>query len=397
MPYSLEYQGELSRAAELLREAAALTRQPTLKAYLEKRAAAFLSNDYYDSDVAWMELDASIEPTIGPYETYEDGWFSFKAAFEAFIAVRDDAETAKLARFSAELQELEDHLPIDPRYRRRLGGLSPIRVVNVVFSSGDGNRGVQTAAYNLPNDERVVTKMGSKRVMLKNTQEAKFETTLVPIAKVALEAGDQGQLSFDAFFTHMLMHELMHGLGPQTVTVGGKQTPVRQELKETYSTLEEAKADISGLWALQQLMDKGVIDKAQEKAVYTTFLASTFRTLRFGPADAHGKGMALQINTLLDRGGFKVNADGTFAVDFTKVRAAVTDLTREHHDDRGHRRLREGEGAADHPRDDPARGATGVRPPIRGSYRHRAALQDRRRADGVMVSLCPLCALWLIP
>jgi hypothetical protein len=329
VPYSLEYQGELSQAAELLREAATLTRQPALKAYLEKRAAAFLSNDYYDSDVAWMELDASIEPTIGPYETYEDGWFNFKAAFEAFIAVRDDDETAKLARFSAELQELEDHLPIEPRYRRHLGGLSPIRVVNVVFSSGDGNRGVQTAAYNLPNDERVVSKMGSKRVMLKNTQEAKFETTLVPIAKVALEARDQGYLSFDAFFTHILMHELMHGLGPQTLTVDGRETSVRHELKETYSTLEEAKADISGLWALQQLMDKGVIDKAQEKAIYTTFLASTFRTLRFGSAEAHGKGMALQINTLLDAGGFKVNADGTFAVDFAKVKPAVAALTRE--------------------------------------------------------------------
>ncbi len=329
VPYSLEYQGELSRAAELLREAAALTRQPTLKAFLEKRAQAFLSNDYYDSDVAWMELDASIEPTIGPYETYEDGWFNFKGAFEAFITVRDEAETAKLARFSAELQGLEDHLPIDPRYRRRLGGLSPIRVVDVVFSSGDGNRGVQTAAYNLPNDERVVAKMGSKRVMLKNTQEAKFQTTLVPIARVALEAQDQSNLSFDAFFTHMLMHELMHGLGPQTITVGGRETSVRQQLKETYSTLEEAKADVSGLWALQQLMDKGVIHKAEEKAIYTTFLASTFRTLRFGSTEAHGKGMALQMNTLLDAGGFKVNADGTFAVDFTKVRGAVTDLTHE--------------------------------------------------------------------
>jgi Peptidase family M49 len=329
VPYSLEYQGELSRAAELLREAAALTRQPTLESYLEKRAAAFLSNDYYDSDVAWMELDASIEPTIGPYETYEDGWFNFKAAFEAFIAVRDEAETAKLARFSAELQGLEDHLPIDPRYRRRLGGLSPIRVVDVVFSSGDGNRGVQTAAYNLPNDERVVAKMGSKRVMLKNTQEAKFRTTLVPIAKVALGARDRADLSFDAFFTHILMHELMHGLGPQTITVGGRETSVRQQLKETYSTLEEAKADISGLWALQQLMDKGVIDKAQEKAIYTTFLASTFRILRFGATEAHGQGMALQMNTLLDAGGFKVDADGTFAVDFTKVKPAVAALTRE--------------------------------------------------------------------
>ena len=162
-----------------------------------------------------MELDASIEPTIGPYETYEDEWFGFKAAFEAFVTVRDDAETTKLARFSAQLQDLEDALPIDPKYRNpKLGALAPIRVVNVVFSSGDGNRGVQTAAFNLPNDERVVNEKGSKRVMLKNSQEAKFEKVLVPISGVALPPADRADVSFDAFFTHILMHELMHGLGP---------------------------------------------------------------------------------------------------------------------------------------------------------------------------------------
>jgi hypothetical protein len=156
VPYSFEYQGELTHAARLLREAAALTTQPTLKTFLEKRAQAFLTNDYYDSDVAWMELDASIEPTIGPYEVYEDEWFNYKAAFEAFITVRDDEETRKLARFGAELQEIENNLPIDARYRNpKLGSLAPIRVVDVVFSGGDANRGVQTAAYNLPNDERI--------------------------------------------------------------------------------------------------------------------------------------------------------------------------------------------------------------------------------------------------
>src|SRR4030095_10246069 len=185
------------------------------KKYLETRAEAFLTDDYYASDVAWMELDASIEPTIGPYEVYEDGWFNFKAAFEAFIAVRDDAETAKLAAFGAELQEIEDHLPIDPALRNpKLGALAPIRVVNVIFTAGDANQGVQTAAFNLPNDERVIREKGSKRVMLKNVQEAKFSVVLQPIAKVALAAGDQKNVAFDAFFTHILMHELMHGLGP---------------------------------------------------------------------------------------------------------------------------------------------------------------------------------------
>jgi hypothetical protein len=330
VPYSVEYQGELARAAELLREAAAVTTQPTLRAFLEKRAAAFLSNDYYASDVAWMELDASLEPTIGPYETYDDGWFGYKAAFEAFITVRDGKETAKLARFSSELQGLEDRLPIDPAYRNpKLGGMAPIRVVDVVFSSGQGNSGVQTAAFNLPNDDKVVAEKGSKRVMLRNTQRAKFDEVLVPISKVALAPADQPNVDFEAFFTHILMHELMHGLGPGNIQVGGRATTVRLELKDTYGAVEEAKADISGLWALQALVDKGVLDRSFERTMYTTFLASAFRSIRFGIGEAHGKGQVLQLNHLLDAGAFKVAADGTFSVDTAKVKPAVAALTRE--------------------------------------------------------------------
>jgi hypothetical protein len=330
VPYNLQYQTELQHAARLLREAADATTQPTLKNFLAKRARAFLTNDYLDSDMAWMELDATIEPTIGPYEVYEDEWFNFKAAFEAFIALTDQAETDKLARFSEHLQELENNLPIDPRYRRtQLGSLSPIRVVNLVFASGDANRGVQTAAFNLPNDERVVAAKGSKRVMLKNIQQAKFDHVLTPIARRALAREDQPFVSFDAFFTHILMHELMHGLGPQTIRVGDRETTVRSELKELNGRFEEAKADISGLWALQELMDRGVLDPKQERAMYITFLASTFRTLRFGLNEAHAKGMALQLNWLLDAGGFVAKPDGTFAVDFEKVKPAVVSLTRE--------------------------------------------------------------------
>jgi len=330
VPYSVEYQGELAEAAALLRQAAALTTQPTLSAYLEKRAQAFLSNDYYASDVAWMELDASIEPTIGPYEVYEDEWLNQKAAFEAFIAIRDDAETSKLARFAGVLQELEDHLPIDPQMRNpKLGALAPIRVVNVVFTAGDANHAVQTAAYNLPNDERVVKEKGSKRVMLKNVQEAKFGKVLLPISRVALAAADRPGVSFDAFFTHILMHELMHGLGPHDITVGGRATTVRAELKDAYSVLEEAKADISGLWALQYLVDKGTLDRSLERSMYTTFLASSFRTIRFGLSSSHARGIAIQLNTLLDKGAFKVNADGTFAVDHGRVKPAVEELTRD--------------------------------------------------------------------
>jgi hypothetical protein len=330
VPYSFEYQGELAHAAALLREAAALTNQPTLKAFLEKRAQAFITNDYYDSDVAWMELDATIEPTIGPYEVYEDEWFNYKAAFEAFITVRDDEETNKLARFGAELQEIENNLPIDPKYRNpRLGGLAPIRVVNVVFSSGDGNRGIQTAAFNLPNDERITTEKGAKRVMLKNTQDAKFEKVLVPISKVALAAKDQGTVDFDAFFTQILMHELMHGLGPHNIVVGERPTTVRQELKETYSTIEEAKADISGLFALQFLVDRGTLDKKFEQTMYTTYLASMFRSIRFGVNEAHGRGVAIQMNYFLDNGGVTAAPDGTFAVNPARIKQNIIDLTRE--------------------------------------------------------------------
>jgi len=330
VPYSYEYQGELAHAATLLKEAAALTRQPTLRTFLEKRAQAFLTNDYYDSDVAWMELDASIEPTIGPYEVYEDEWFNYKAAFEAFITLRDDAESAKLARFGAELQEIENNLPIDPKYRNpKLGALAPIRVVDVVFSAGDANRGVQTAAYNLPNDERITAEKGAKRVMLKNTQDAKFAKVLVPISKIALAAKDQPNVEFEAFFTHILMHELMHGLGPHTIVAGERPSTVRQELKETYSTIEEAKADISGLFALQFLVDHGKLEKKYEQTMYTTYLASMFRSIRFGLNEAHGRGVAIQMNYFLDKGSVTVSPDGTFAVNPARIKQNVIDLTRD--------------------------------------------------------------------
>jgi hypothetical protein len=330
VPYTLEYQGEIQQVSGLLREAASLTTQPTLKAYLESRAADLISNDYYASDVAWMELDSSIEPTIGPYEVYEDEWFNYKAAFEAFITIRDDEETGKLTRFGAELQEIENNLPIDPKYRNpKLGALAPIRVVNTVFSSGDANRGVQTAAFNLPNDERVVAEKGSKRVMLKNNQEAKFRMVLQPISKVALAAADQGKVAFDAFFTHILMHELMHGLGPHNINVGGRATTVRQELKDTYSAIEEAKADISGLFALQYLVDRGKLDKAFDETMYLTYLASMFRSIRFGINEAHGRGVAIQLNYFLDNGGVTVASDGTFTVNPQRIRQNVVDLTRD--------------------------------------------------------------------
>ena len=330
VPYNIEYEGELTRAAALLREAAKAATEPTLKRFLTTRADAFLSNDYYASDVAWMELKGAVEPTIGPYEVYEDEWFNYKAAFESFITVQDEEESAKLQKFAGQLQDIEDHLPIDPKYRNpKIGALAPIVVVNEIYCAGDANHGVQTAAFNLPNDERVTREKGSKRVMLKNVQDAKFAKTLVPIAKVVLSPDDQKNIAFDAFFTHTVVHELMHGLGPHDVTVNGRKSTVREELKETYSALEEAKADISGLFAIQFMIDKGVLPKSLERQLYNTYLASCFRSIRFGTSEAHGLGMAVQFNYLRDHDGFVANENGTFAVNMDKIKPAIEGLTRE--------------------------------------------------------------------
>jgi hypothetical protein len=334
--YSDEYKPELEKLAALLREAAAATGNASLKKFLTLRADAFLSNDYLASDFAWMDLDSPVDVTIGPYETYNDELFGYKAAFEAYVSVRDQKETEKLNFFAQHMQELEDNLPLDPQYRNpKVGALAPMVVVNQVYGAGDGNMGVQTAAYNLPNDERIISQRGSKRVMLKNIQEAKFKSTLTPISKLVLRPADQKDVDFDSFFTHILAHEIMHGLGPHATTVKGVASTPRQDLKETYSTIEEAKADITGLYALMHMMDKGQLQgalgqgEAAERKLHTTFLASAFRTLHFGLTDSHARGMAIQVNYLLDKGGFVSHGDGIFSVDFKKIKQAVLDLDRE--------------------------------------------------------------------
>jgi len=336
IPYNEEYKSESTRVADLLRQAANLTDNPSLKKFLTLRADAFLSNDYYESDLAWMDLDAPLDVTIGPYETYNDELFGYKAAFEAYVNLRDDAETSKLTAFTQHLQEIENNLPIDPQYHSpKLGAAAPIRVVDEIISAGDGAHGVQTAAYNLPNDDRVVQQKGSKRVMLKNVQEAKFRSVLLPIARRTLVTTSLGDVNFDSFFTHILAHELMHGLGPHQIKVQGRDTNPRLELKELYSAIEEAKADVTGLFALQYMMDHakrmGVdnilkSDEAAQRQLYVTYLASSFRSLRFGLNDAHGKGMAMQFNYFSVKGAFVEHADGTFSVDVEKMKSAVRDL-----------------------------------------------------------------------
>jgi hypothetical protein len=329
MPYNKAYASDLARVAGLLREAAALTDNPSLKKYLTLRADAFLSNNYYASDIAWMELDAPLDVTIGPYETYNDELFGYKAAFEAYITLRDQKETARLQALGSHLQEIENNLPMEAGYRNpKLGSLAPIRVVNEVLAAGDGAHGVRTAAFNLPNDERVVQEKGAKRVMLKNIQEAKFRTILQPLGGRVLAPDERSNLNFDSFFLHILAHELSHGIGPQHIQVSGRATSARQELKDLYATIEEAKADVTGLFMLQYLYDHGLIQHAaaSERQLYTTYLASTFRSVRFGLTEAHARGTALQFNYFTDKGGFVANADGTFRVDFAKINGAVRDL-----------------------------------------------------------------------
>jgi Peptidase family M49 len=336
VPYSEEYKADLEKLSALLKEAANETQNASLKKFLNGRADAFLSNDYYDSDLAWMDLDSDLDITIGPYETYNDDLFGFKAAFEAYVNVRDAKETGKLKLFGQHLQEIENNLPLDDKYKnKQVGAVAPMVVVNEVMGAGDGNMGVQTAAYNLPNDERVISQRGSKRIMLKNVQQAKFAKTLTPISKLVLRPEDQKDLDFDSFFTHILMHEVTHGLGPHALDLNGRKSTPRQELKDAYGTIEEAKADITGLFALQYLMEKGILKsslgqgEAAERKLYNTFLASTFRTLHFGLTDSHARGMAIQFNYLTDKGGFVSHGDGTYSIDFAKIKQAVTDLDRE--------------------------------------------------------------------
>ncbi len=334
--YSDEYKPELEQLSKLLKQAAAATGNASLKKFLDLRADAFLSNDYLPSDFAWMDLDSPVDVTIGPYETYNDELFGYKAAFEAYVNIRDEKETRKLDFFAKHMQELEDNLPVDPQYRNpKVGAVAPMVVVNQVYGAGDGNMGVQTAAYNLPNDERIISQRGSKRVMLKNVQEEKFKATLTPIAKIVLRPADQKDLDFNSFFTHILAHEITHGLGPHVTRVDGKESTPRQDLKEAYSTIEEAKADITGLFALIYMMDKGQLKdtlgqgEAAERKLFTTFLASGFRTLHFGLTSSHARGMAIQMNYLLDKGAFVAHGDGRFSVDFGKIKQAVTELDRE--------------------------------------------------------------------
>lgn len=327
VPYSQEYKELLEPAAKLLREAAALTSNASLKRFLELRAAAFLSDDYYESDVAWMDLDAPVEVTIGPYETYEDELFGYKAAFEAFVTVNLPKESEALARYKEQLPWLERNLPIPDEHKNMNRGTeSPIRVVDTVFTAGDTRAGVQTIAFNLPNDERVREAKGSKKVLLRNTMRAKYDTILMPIAERVLDPAQVKDVSFDAYFDEVLHHELSHGLGPGTITKNGKKTEARLELKEHYATLEEAKADVMGVYNILALIERGEMPATLRRTLEPTYVAGLFRSARFGLDEAHGQGVVAQFTYLLEKGALAVDANGRVRVVSEKFPGALRDL-----------------------------------------------------------------------
>lgn len=345
VPYREVYKEWLEPAAALLQEAAALTQNESLKTFLKLRAEAFLSDDYYPSDKAWMDLDSPVEVTIGPYEVYEDELMGLKASYEAYVTISDPAASAQLDKFKGLLPDMEKNLPIPEAIKTVRGAASPIRVVDLVFTAGEANKSVQTIAFNLPNDERVRAEKGAKKVMMQNIIEAKFDRILRPIAGRILDAGQQDKLSAKAFFFETLFHELSHSLGPAYVREAPKpveepgsckiEAPcepveVRIALGSSYAAIEEAKADVMGAYNVLYMIERGEFSKEFEDKLLVSYFIGLFRSVRFGVAEAHGQGAALQINRFLSEGAARFEeGSGRFTVDPAKLRASVTALVRD--------------------------------------------------------------------
>jgi hypothetical protein len=329
IPYSEFFNEELTEAAKLLNEAADLSDNVSLADFLRSRAKAFMSDDYFESDMLWMDIDSKVEVTIGPYETYEDGLFGYKAAFESFVTIVDPVESAKLDKYKNELPWFESELPILDKYKNpNRGSESPIRVVDEVYTAGDTRSAVQTIAFNLPNDERVREAKGSKKVLLRNVMNAKFEQILTPIASKLLVPDQAEDIAAESFFMHTLFHEMSHGLGPGIIEIDGRKTEVRLELKELYSALEEAKADAMGPWCIFKLQPKGYFPESIYRQQAVTFLAGLFRSVRFGIAEAHGSANAMQFNYLLERDVISVD-EGLFSIDVDAFPGALEELISE--------------------------------------------------------------------
>ncbi|HEX6099500.1 MAG TPA: peptidase [Thermoanaerobaculia bacterium] len=331
IPYSVHYREFLEPAAARLREAAALTDNASLRDYLTKLADAFFKDNYRESDIAWMDLNGPLEVVIGPYEVYEDALFNWKAAFESFINVVDRPETDKLAVYAQHLPGMERNLPIPDEHKNpNRGTESPIRVVQEIYTAGDARRGVQTAAFNLPNDEVVREQKGSKKVLLKNVMDAKYRMSGYPIAMRVLDPDQRQLLNFDAYFNFVLFHELSHGLGPGLITQpNGERVDVRFLLKDTYSAIEECKADVLGVWNILYAIDNNLHMTFTPAQLFATYAGLHFRSMRFGIDEAHGRGTAVQWNWLREQGAIVPKGDGTFTVDMTKMYPAIKSLATE--------------------------------------------------------------------
>ncbi|MCK4236121.1 MAG: peptidase, partial [Candidatus Krumholzibacteria bacterium] len=331
--YSKEYRELLGKAAGYLEEAAELVGSKSLARFLRLRAKAFFSDDYYESDLAWMDVEDNVlDVTIGPYEVYEDKLFNYKAAFEAFICVRDPEESSRLDGLKSYLVRMEKNLPIDDRYKNLERGLeSPISVVDEVFSGGDTKAGVQTLAFNLPNDERVREAKGCKKVMLRNICRAKFYGILKPIADLVISPGQIPLVTFDAYFNHILLHEFSHGLGPGRIVLeDGTETTVNKALREAYSAIEETKADVVGQYNFYYLIDDGFFPRELADETAATYLAGFFRSVRFGVEEAHGRANMIAFNYFREKGAYvRDPGTGLWSVDFDKICEAARELSRE--------------------------------------------------------------------
>ncbi len=326
VPYSHYYRAELERAAVLLERAAALSDDPGLRRYLELRAKALRTDDYRPSDMAWLDMkDNRLDLVIGPIETYEDKLFGYKAAFEAYVLVKDMEWSRRLAKYAAMLPALQRGLPVPAAYKAETPGTdSDLNAYDVVYYAGDCNAGSKTIAINLPNDEQVQLAKGTRRLQLKNAMRAKFDHIMVPIASELIAPEQRRHVTFDAFFADTMFHEVAHGLGIKN-TVDGKGT-VRDALRELGSGIEEGKADVLGLHMITRLHEQGEIGGALED-YYVTFLAGIFRSVRFGAASAHGEANMVRFNFFADRGAFARDANGHYRVDMAKMRAAVDELS----------------------------------------------------------------------
>jgi len=330
VPYSVAYGEELKEAADLLRKAAAYAEDEGLKKYLELRADAFLSNEYFSSDMAWMSMkNNTIDFVVGPIENYEDALYGYKAAFESFVLIKDKEWSDKLTRFAALLPELQKGLPVEQTYKSEVPGSdSDLGAYEALFYGGDCNGGSKTIAINLPNDPEVQLQKGSRKLQLKNSMRAKFDHILVPISKVLINPEQQKHVKFDAFFENTMFHEVAHGLGIKN-TINGKGD-VRTSLKDTYSSIEEAKADILGLFMVKQLVEMGELTDHDLMDNYVTFVAGKFRSVRFGAASAHGKANMMRFNYFEEKEAFSYDLEkGYYTVDFDKMTAAMIALSTE--------------------------------------------------------------------